>query len=317
MTIEIKVCDQVEILTLQDNYVDLVSWDDTEMVKRARIKPHMGSGSSLVAEHGFSALVNITYEGESLSFLFDFGFSKDGAARNAKTIETDLTKVEVMVLSHGHLDHTGGIAQLAALTDQTGIEMVTHPAAFTTPRYRKTSSGTRIDYPAFTRAQVMGAGCTLVETTEPYPLLDGLAVFLGEIPRQTEFEQGDKGRFFEENGEEKVDRVDEDTAVAIHLKNKGLIILSGCAHSGIVNTIMHAQKVTDINRIHAVMGGLHLPTPTFDNVVTPTIETLKELDPDFIVPTHCTGRKAILQIERALPGKFIMNMTGTRIIFDT
>ena len=87
MTVDLKACDQVEISTLQDNYIDLVSRDDTEMVKRAGINPRMESGSSVVAEHGFSTLVNITCEGESRSFLFDFGFSRDGAARNAETRE--------------------------------------------------------------------------------------------------------------------------------------------------------------------------------------------------------------------------------------
>lgn len=91
---------------------------------------------------------------------------------------------------------------------------------------------------------------------------------------------------------------------------------AGCAHAGIINTVRHAQSMTGTSRVHAVIGGFHLPTPTFDHVVGPTIEAFIELDPDFIIPTHCTGRKAALQIEQSLPDKFLLNMAGTRIVFQ-
>ena len=149
----------------------------------------------------------------------------------------------------------------------------------------------------------------------PIPLLSETVLFLGEIPRQTDFEQVGGGRYYQENGEEKVDRVEEDTAIAIHLRGKGLVILSGCAHSGIINTVIHAKDLTDVNQIHTVMGGFHLPTPAFDAKVEPTIKALKEIDrlyhPD---PLH--RPEAILQMEKAMPDRFIRNMTGTRLIFE-
>ena len=96
---------------------------------------------------------------------------------------------------------------------------------------------------------------------------------------------------------------------------KGLVILSGCAHAGIVNTARYARQITGVGPILAIMGGFHLGGPDNEALVRKTVEGLAELDPDFIVPTHCTGRKAVMAIEAAMPEKFILNMAGTRLTF--
>jgi hypothetical protein len=98
-------------------------------------------------------------------------------------------------------------------------------------------------------------------------------------------------------------------------KGKGLVVLSGCAHAGIVNTVRYAQECTGCDRLHAVMGGFHLTGPQFEPVIRPTLDALKALGPDYVIPTHCTGRGAVLQFEREMPRQFLLNMSGTRIIF--
>jgi len=154
-----------------------------------------------------------------------------------------------------------------------------------------------------------------VETKDPYPLLGGHALFLGEIPRVTDFEKGFPIAHREEYGQEKWDAIEDDSGLVLNVKGKGLIILTGCAHAGIVNTIRHAVNITGVEKVCTVMGGFHLNGPFFEPIIEQTTEELKAMNPLFVVPTHCTGRKAIMHMEKEMPGQFILNMSGTKLTF--
>jgi 7,8-dihydropterin-6-yl-methyl-4-(beta-D-ribofuranosyl)aminobenzene 5'-phosphate synthase len=147
MTMTINEADRVEILTLQDNYIDLVSGDSTEMLQRALPLKGGEVKNSVLAEHGFSTLVTITTGEVSHSILFDFGFSEHGAAFNADALNVDLTGVETLALSHGHVDHVGGLEQLSGRVGKKGIELVLHPTAFRRPRYLKIMGELKVYFP--------------------------------------------------------------------------------------------------------------------------------------------------------------------------
>jgi 7,8-dihydropterin-6-yl-methyl-4-(beta-D-ribofuranosyl)aminobenzene 5'-phosphate synthase len=315
MALSIQEVDRVEILTLQDNYIDLVSRDNTEVVTRAMPLKDMEVKNSILAEHGFSSVVTTTSGESSRSMLFDFGFSEKGAAFNAEALSLDLSAIEVSALSHGHLDHVGGMKELVKFAGKKGMDLVLHPEAFRNPRYLKITEDLKVMFPPFTREKAEGAGLKLVETKEPYPLLDGDVIFLGEIPRVTDFEKGAPGFFYQKNGEEQVEDFIDDTAIVANIKGKGLVVLSGCAHSGIVNTVKYAKEVTGVDKVFAVMGGFHLSGMDMESVIKPTTKGLKELNPTYVIPTHCTGRIAMLQMEREMPDKFIVNMAGTKLTF--
>jgi 7,8-dihydropterin-6-yl-methyl-4-(beta-D-ribofuranosyl)aminobenzene 5'-phosphate synthase len=313
----IHEADKVEILTLQDNFIDLVAMDGNEIIQRAFPLNGFEIGKSVLAEHGFSSFITITSGDEAKTMLFDFGYSEHGAAYNARTLGLDMSKVEAMVLSHGHMDHFGGFEQIADMmdSDRSGLEFVVHPDAFLQPRYLKYGEDLKIYFPKFPREIVRNKGFNLVETKEPRPLLGGKALFLGEIPRMTDFEKGFPIAHYEENGVEKHDPILDDTSVVMNLKGKGLIILSGCAHAGIINTVQHAVSITGIEKVHAVIGGFHLSGALFEPIIERTIQELKRLSPRYIVPTHCTGRKAVMGIEREMPDRFLLNMSGTKLVF--
>ena len=106
----------------------------------------------------------------------------------------------------------------------------------------------------------------------------------------------------------------DDQGLAIHVKNKGLVVIGGCSHAGIINTIKHFQTLTGVNKIHAVLGGFHLSGQN-EKIIGPTVEEMKALDPDYVVPMHCTGWKAINTFAAEMPGQFILNSVGTTYIF--
>ena len=151
MSIKLKEIDKIEILTLQDNYVDVAAFDGTEIVQRALPVKDMEIKNSILAEHGFSAIVTITADKMPRSLLFDFGFSEHGAAYNADALDLDLSTVEAMVLSHGHTDHFGCLEQLAERVGKKGIELVLHPTAFRTSRYIKVTEEIKIGLPVLKR----------------------------------------------------------------------------------------------------------------------------------------------------------------------
>ncbi|MCX5825471.1 MAG: MBL fold metallo-hydrolase [Deltaproteobacteria bacterium] len=313
--IELNALDRVEILTLQDNTIDITMMANNAIVQRAMAIKEGQIKNSILAEHGFSALVRTTAGEKTRTLLFDFGYSEEGAAFNARALGVDMGQVEALALSHGHSDHMGGFAALVEMIGKKGLPFFVHPGIFKAPRYVKFGEGLKFDFPTITRAGLEQAGVKVIEARGPETLLDGDVGFLGEIERVTDFEKGFPIAFFQEDAVEKWDPIEDDTAVVMNLKGKGLVVLSGCAHSGVVNTVRYAKAVTGIEKVHAIMGGFHLSGPFFEPIVGRTTEELQKLAPDYIIPTHCTGRKAIMYMENAMPGQFILNMSGTKLTF--
>ena len=315
MTVPLTEVDRVEITTLQDNYIDLLARDGSEVVQRAIPFKGMEIKNSILAEHGFSALVTVAAGGKRRDLLFDFGFSAHGAAFNAESLNLDLSGVEVTALSHGHPDHTGGFTALMKKIGREGIELFLHPSAFKAPRYIKITDELHIEFPAFTREEIQQAGVRAEETAEPRSLLDEGALFLGEIPRRTPFETVPPVFCCKQEGRETHDTIEDDTALVFKVKDRGLVVLSGCAHSGIVNTVRRAQEVTGTDRVFAIMGGYHLTGADPDTVIAPTADALRDIDPRYIVPTHCTGRVAADYMQKQMPDRFLLNMSGTKMTF--
>jgi 7,8-dihydropterin-6-yl-methyl-4-(beta-D-ribofuranosyl)aminobenzene 5'-phosphate synthase len=312
---KLNAVDKVEILTLQDNYIEMTAMDNSAVITRALPLKDGEIRASILAEHGFSALAKTTTSGGTHTLLFDFGFSENGAAQNAATLGVDMTEVEAVALSHGHSDHTGGMEKLTALIGKSDIPFAVHPSAFKSPRYIKLGEEFKLNFPKLTREMVRQAGLSVVESEKPYPLLDNTILFLGEIPHATDFEKGWPLPHCQKDGKEVWDAIEDDTSIVMNLKDKGLVIVSGCAHAGIVNTVRHAMAVTGIDKVHAVMGGFHLSGPFFESIIDRTTEEIKKIHPAFIIPTHCTGRKAIMAMEKQMPDQFILNMAGTKLTF--
>jgi len=305
--------DKIEIFTLLDNYTDLTVMDNNDVITRGGYPQYGGLKQPLRAEHGFSLLIHTCRGSEVRSMVFDGGFSPAGAVQNVNKLGLNLKDVESFVLSHGHADHWGGLIRLVKATGRNRMPLVVHPDAFR--RFRHSLNKSLIYYmPPLTRRRFANAGFYLQETRAPSLILQGNVLFLGEVPRIHDFEKNESDSYYRENGVTKRDDFSDDSAIAMMLKGKGLIIVTGCAHAGIINTIDQAIRLTGEKRIFAIMGGFHLTGKTKAQIL-PILDALRRYNPCYVVPCHCTGRKAAWWIEEAMPEAFLLNMSGTKFTF--
>jgi len=268
---------------------------------------------TLLAEHGLSLLVTV-YEGEEKhTMLFDTGYTKIGVPHNLDQLGVDLGEVEAMALSHGHMDHTGS---LYAVLDRipNKIPLVLHPGAFAAPRFFGLADGRKLLFPqTLVKEDLEKRNIELIETKTPTLLAGERIMVTGEVERITSFEKGLPNAVLERDGKIENDPISDDQALVIHLKGKGLVVIAGCSHAGIINTIFYARKLIGIEKVHAVIGGFHLSGPYFEKIIEQTLGELKKIRPQFLSPMHCTGWKAIQKMSQEFPDEFILNSVGSMI----
>ncbi|MBW1785637.1 MAG: MBL fold metallo-hydrolase [Deltaproteobacteria bacterium] len=316
-SLELKKADRVEVLTLMDNYADVLL-ENTDVVTR---RPVLAEGrihaDTLVAEHGLSLLVTVYSGGQGHTILFDTGYSSIGVPHNMAQLGVDLGQIEAVVLSHGHMDHTGALYELLDKLPK-GIPLVVHPDALRFPRYLEMPDGTKVQFPKKLDGDAIDErGVTLVESKGPSLIADETVMITGEIDRATTFEKGMPNALMEQDGKLVQDPISDDQALVINLGEQGLVIIAGCAHAGIINTVMFAGKITGIQKVHAVLGGFHLSGPTFEPALEETIIELKKMAPEIIVPMHCTGWKAIKRFSEEFRTSFILNAVGSKFTLSS
>jgi len=307
----------VEVLSLVDNSVDFLSTICHKQVqsfgqwaKKRHGKEWMSTHTQFpLAEHGFSMLVRVFNEERSDSILFDTGGSPKAIAENAKRMGISLSEVGCIVMSHGHYDHFGGLLSAVKAVDKAGLPIIIHEDMFKT-RGTAYSDGTIRKYAEFpTEAQLSPAH--IVSTKQPFLIADNMVCITGEIPRETSFEKGlMRHKAFVNGSWQPYPWVWDDRAIVVNVKGKGLVVLSGCAHAGIINTISYARRITGITSIYAVMGGFHLAGKENEDKIEQTVKELRQINPKLIVPSHCTGWRGMFAIANALPEAFVWNSVG-------
>ncbi len=306
-----------------DNTVDFLSSNNRKEVQSLRQWTKEQYGSEWVsthtelpfAEHGFSMLVRIFTEQKCWSILFDTGISSSGVIVNAKRMGIDLSEVSYVVLSHGHYDHFGGLHAIVEAVNKIDLPIITHED-MVKRRGTASLSGDLREYPLFPSLKQL-IPSKIVNTKKPYLIANDLACITGEIPRKISFEKGlMQNRIYSENSWQPDLLLLDDRALVINVKNKGLVIISGCAHAGIINTIRYAQQITGNAKVYAILGGFHLAGKEFEKRIELTVKELKEINPEFIVPSHCTGWRALISIARAFPNNFVFNSVGNIYLFE-
>jgi 7,8-dihydropterin-6-yl-methyl-4-(beta-D-ribofuranosyl)aminobenzene 5'-phosphate synthase len=258
------------------------------------------SKPDLLTEHGLSLWI----EYKEKQILFDTSQSSI-LTQNAKKLGIDLSRTDAIVISHGHCDHTGGLSAVLELAPHAVIYI--HPAAVK-PKYScKEFKARPIGIPEAAKKAVKNH--KVIWTEKPLQLCDGVTL-TGQIPRKNAFEDVG-GAFFVDESCNTPDNLTDDQALFIESPD-GLIVVFGCAHSGVVNTLSYVAKLTGRTRIYAVVGGMHLVNASKDRMEH-TIEAFERYGIEKIIPLHCTGIKAIEKFKKASPDKCVICSVGTQI----
>jgi 7,8-dihydropterin-6-yl-methyl-4-(beta-D-ribofuranosyl)aminobenzene 5'-phosphate synthase len=319
--------DELSVLTVCDNTVDMLLPDQgpakrLSMADRRRLPtlaaPTLAEGKAAdapTAQHGFSALVEIRKGDRVTRLLFDTGVTPSGCADNLHRLGRDPGDIEAIVCSHGHFDHTTGLSGLAGRLGRRNLPVLLHPE-FWTRRRLAIPGGDPVEIPTTSRRALEEAGFGIIEQRQPSFLYDRSVLITGEVDRVTGFEKGFPGhQAWRGMGWEPDPLILDDQALMANVAGRGLVVLTGCGHAGVINICRYAQRLTGVDTLHAVMGGFHLTGRAFEPIVGDTVTALAGLAPDVIVPAHCTGWRATHEIARRLPGAFIQNSVGTTFRF--
>lgn len=305
--------DAVEVTIVMDNSVNLLA-SPAEMTSRPPLGPQFGAGDQLRAEHGYSLSVTVHNGGKTDRILYDAGLSKDSTVHNMDVLGIDPRDYRAVVLSHGHADHHGGLEGLFGRV-KASMPLVVHPDAWRERRIVfPTGEETRLPPPSHN--DLDREGWQVVDEIGPSMLLDGSVLVTGQVDRATEFEKGFPIQQSKtESGWEPDVWVWDDQAIAIHVRGKGLVVLSSCSHAGVINVLHHVRKVTGVEHIHGFVGGLHLSGGLFEQIIPQTINEFVNLSPDLVVPGHCTGWDAMQTLSQVLPDAFVPSNVGTTFTF--
>lgn len=318
--IALQPVDRVEVTVLYENLVDATAPGQGPVerlqTRGGAIVSDLLAGEprvQFVGGHGLAMLVSVIRGGIRRTLLFDAGGSPQGLAHNLDCLEITPSDWSCIVLSHGHWDHVYGLIGLRQRLGRLAYPLTLHPDAFLKRAIVEPEGRVRPSVP-LSRRGLLDAGLELIETEQPSLVLEGVVLVTGQVARTNDFETGWPAHHAERDGRLEPDPlVCDDQGLVIHLRGKGLVVLSGCAHAGIVNTVAHAQRLTGVERVHAVLGGFHLGPTFFQGRIGPVVDALARLEPAVIAPAHCTGYRAAFAFNQRLPGAYLHSTVGTRV----
>jgi 7,8-dihydropterin-6-yl-methyl-4-(beta-D-ribofuranosyl)aminobenzene 5'-phosphate synthase len=306
--------DRVELTVVIDNFLDLLMAGEEGVVRyQAR---DFGAAEQLVAEHGFSALVSVERDGDRRAVLYDAGLTPHALARNLDVLQVPVSELRAIVISHGHADHHGGLEGLVRRRGRSRLPLVIHPDAWRERRVVFPSGG-EVRLPPPNRQDLEAEGVEVVEERAHSLLLDGAVLVSGQVERVTPFETGFPIHEARDNGDWQPDpMIWDDQALVVNVRDRGLVIVSGCSHAGAINVLRHAQRLTGEARIAGLIGGLHLTGGLFEARIQPTVDALRAAGVGRVLPAHCSGWRAVHAIARAMPEAFVQSAAGTTVTFD-
>jgi 7,8-dihydropterin-6-yl-methyl-4-(beta-D-ribofuranosyl)aminobenzene 5'-phosphate synthase len=303
---------QVRVWVLTDNYYDALR-PDSRIAKRHRLVP----GTSIHAEHGLAYFLETLIDGQSSACMFDFGLDPAGILNNIGLLKLDLGKAKAFALSHGHFDHwSGAVAILKRNLARIARNTPFYVGEEAFLRRYSLDPGTNeiVDIGQLNRKDIEALGLRVVEIGKPTQIIPGV-YSTGRIERVTEHERLSSSLLVDRGSGLEPDDFRGEQALFCLVKGKGLVVLSGCAHVGIINTVRQVQKIAGIRKVHAVMGGFHLVHAKAETLQK-TVSDIRDMEPDYVAPAHCSGFEAMVAFSKKMRGEFNLNTAGTQYTFS-
>jgi 7,8-dihydropterin-6-yl-methyl-4-(beta-D-ribofuranosyl)aminobenzene 5'-phosphate synthase len=339
---EIPTVDRLVVTNLVDNVYDIFAKGGrigNITITRNTLPYPYGSDVMLLSEHGLAFHLQSFRGDEEKQILLDFALTPRTLTNNYQGLRVDPAKADALIISHGHVDHFGGLLDVARSLQgraKPGLTLYAGGPDTFCHRWVVQPDGKKLDYGELKRDELESRGLNVVIAEEP-TTVTGHAITSGHIARVTDFEMTPPAARLEAGatgsacdatlhfppGTVKIEAKPGDLvkdifwgehATAYNVKDRGLVVISSCGHAGIINSVRQIQKSTGIEKVHAVVGGWHL-APYPDDIIAKTVQALKEINPDYLIPMHCTGFRAMMAVQQEMPQKLIMPSTGTSVVF--
>ena len=303
---QIPALKSVTVEILVDNFFDVFEPSKPGVVER--VAPGR-LPKPLIAAHGLAFWLTLTQNGRTTQVLMDTANSPLPLFNNLEALGHKPEEAEALVVTHGHPDHYGGLMEYLTRRGP-GLPVYLHEDAYL-PKVLITPRG-RIGPWQLERSELLNRKAELHENRGP-ALFQDLALLTGTIEATTPYETPLPGAKRVVNGAEETDPFSDEQALVLNVKDKGLVVIGGCCHPGVVNMVKYAQKLTGVDKVALILGGFHL-TAHGDEAIQNTIQGLKELNPELIMAGHCTGFRALTKLAVAFPDNFMVSCVGTKVL---
>lgn len=335
-SVAVPTVDRLVMTNAVDNLYDIFAKAGRMDAITVQRTPLGAGGAPLLAEHGLAYHLESFRGGERREILLDFSLTELNLFHNYRALGVDPARADALIISHGHRDHYGALPNLAEKFQgrlKTGLALYAGGEDTFCHRVIVTPTGATVAMGRLEQTALETRGLKTVLAKQP-TVVAGQAFTTGQIPRLTDFERPPaaarlmagpmdsacspthfaSSKVEATPGELVPDQFLGEHATVYHVRDRGLVIITSCGHAGVINSVRQAQKTSGVDKVHAIVGGFHL-APAPDEIVDKTVAAFMEINPDYIIPSHCTGVNTIIAVHREMPKKLVMPSTGTRVIF--